>query len=529
MKHRLAVLPLCIALAIALSCGDDEQGPSGPGTDPQASVLIANSGSTNSISLSWTTCGSSDFAEYRIYRSLTAGIQQNPGQATVIQVVSTVTDTTLTDAGLDWNTLYYYAIQTFDTEQLSSWSNEASATTPDSGGSGNALTCYEVQGQQPSSPYEGQTVSVTGIVTVGEGEYYGTYAAMADAGGGPWSGLILYGNDVVGISRGDSITITGPIVEYYGLTELQYPTSIVVHSTGHSLPDPEVLTTSEVYQPSTAEQWEGVLVRVNDAIVTSAPDQYGQWMVDDGSGDAMVDDLGDYSYNPVVGDTLDYIIGVLNYSYDEYKIEPRDDGDIQGGGGGGDVLTCYQVQGQQSSSPYNGQTVSVTGIVTSGAGEYSDTYAAMADQGGGPWSGLILYGNDVVGISRGDSITITGLVDEYYGLTELKFPTSIVVHSTGHPLPAAEVVTTDEVYQAATAEQWEGVLVRVEDVTVTSAPNQYGEWTVDDGSGDAVINDLGSYTYTPQVGNFLSSITGVLNYSYDEYKIEPRDDGDIVE
>jgi predicted extracellular nuclease len=290
-----------------------------------------------------------------------------------------------------------------------------------------------------------------------------------------------------------------------------------------------VLTTDEVYQPATAEQWEGVLVRVEDVTVTSAPDQYGQWKVDDGSGDAMVDDLGDYTYNPVVGDTLEYVIGVLSYSFDEYKIEPRDNDDIGGGGGGGPALTCYEVQGQQASSPYMGQTVSVTGIVTVGEGEYYGTYAAMADEGGGPWSGLILYGNDVTGIERGDSITITGQVDEYFGLTELKFPTSIVVHSSGHPLPDAEVLTTDEVYQPATAEQWEGVLVRVEDVTVTSEPNEYGEWQVDDGSGDAVVDDLGDYSYVPTLNDQLASVTGVLNYSFDEYKIEPRDDADIVE
>jgi len=327
MKNVPMAFALCLVLAMALSCGDDEQGPSGPGSGPEASTLTATSGATNAVNLSWTSCGSSDFAEYRVYRSLTAGIQSNPGAATVVQVASGVTDTTFTDSGLAWSTTYYYAVRTLDTENLFSWSNEASAATPDSG-SGGALTCYEVQGQQASSPYMGQTVSVTGIVTVGEGEYYGTYAAMADEGGGPWSGLILYGNDVTGIERGDSITITGQVDEYFGLTELKYPTSIVVHSSGHPLPDAEVLTTDEVYQPATAEQWEGVLVRVEDVTVTSEPNEYGEWQVDDGSGDAVVDDLGDYSYVPTLNDQLASVTGVLNYSFDEYKIEPRDDADI---------------------------------------------------------------------------------------------------------------------------------------------------------------------------------------------------------
>jgi hypothetical protein len=76
------------------------------------------------------------------------------------------------------------------------------------------------------------------------------------------------------------------------------------------------------------ERWEGVLVKVEDIDVTSDPDQYGQFYVNDGTGDYMVDDLGDYGYSASQGDTLQSMTGVDWYSFDEYKLQPRDDGDI---------------------------------------------------------------------------------------------------------------------------------------------------------------------------------------------------------
>jgi len=163
---------------------------------------------------------------------------------------------------------------------------------------------------------------------VAGGEWYsssGAYAVIMDADGGPWSGLTLYGSDISALARGDSVTVTGVVDEYFELTEMTYPYSeVTVESTGHALPAPEALETGDVGQ----EQWESVLVAVQNAEVTEEPDTFGEWAVDDGSGDIRVDDLGDYTYTPSLGDTLSEIIGVCWYSYSNWKIEPRDDADI---------------------------------------------------------------------------------------------------------------------------------------------------------------------------------------------------------
>ena len=330
MINSRRIIPVIILAAIitVVSCGDDET-PYGPGTYPTASILSASSGSSNSISLSWTMCPDANFYEYSLYRSLTEGISANPSD-NPIRVSTNASDTTFTDSGLEWSTNYYYAVKTRNNDNLDSWSNEVSVTTPDSsgGGGGDVYTCYEIQGQQSSSPYLGQTVGVTGIVVVAGGEYYSSsaaYAVLMDAAGDEWAGLTLFGDDIADLERGDSVTVYGLIDEYYNMTEMKYPfTSIEVHSTGHTLPSPENLNTGDVG----LEQWESVLVSVSDVTVTEDNLGYGEWAVDDGTGDIRIDDLGDYTYSPNTGDTFAEIIGVCWYSFDNFKMEPRNDDDL---------------------------------------------------------------------------------------------------------------------------------------------------------------------------------------------------------
>jgi predicted extracellular nuclease len=542
MKRTLITAGLLAAAAALMlaGCGDDES-PTSPGGNPTASTLTLNvSGLEASITASWTQNTDSDFNEYRLYRSTIAGIEDNAGDATVVATLSTAGDTTYTDAGLDWDTEYFYALKTTDTEGLEAWSNEASATTPDSSGVCDYLTCYEIQGQAASSPYEGEEVTVLGIVVVGGDEYYsssGPVAVISDPEGGPWRGLTLFGDSIASLQRGDSVLVSGEVQEWYGFTEVGYISSVEILGTGASLPDPHSISTVDISTAGDPEQYESVLLKVTDAIVTTEPDQYGVFGADDGSGECNLDDNGDYSYSPSVGDTLNYAVGVGWYAFSEWTLQPRDDSDIDvssgggggGGGGGGDTLTCYEVQGQASGSPYEGETVSVTGIVTVGGGEFyssSAAYAVIQDAGGSEWSGLVLFGNSVSGLVRGDSVTVTGEVQEYYGLTELSYIDAVEVHSQGHSIPAATQLTTGEL---AGEEKWEGVLVTVSDVTVTSDPDQYNQFYVDDGSGDYLVDDLGDYTYEATQGDNLQSITGVDWYSYDEFKLQPRDDVDIVQ
>ncbi|MCW8984526.1 MAG: lamin tail domain-containing protein, partial [Thermoanaerobaculales bacterium] len=170
-------------------------------------------------------------------------------------------------------------------------------------------------------------------------------------------------------------------------------------------------------------------------------------------------------------------------------------------------------------SPLDGSSGIITeGVVTA---RFSAGYF-IEDPAGGAWNGLYVYDANVPAL--GDRLRLTGTVDEFNNLTQLSSLTGYQVLSSGNAIPGPEVLATANVSQ----EQWEGVLVRVENVTVTNQDLGFGEWSVSDGSGDVVIDDKGSYTYVPVNGGALSAVIGPLDYTFGAFKIQPRDDSDII-
>jgi predicted extracellular nuclease len=174
------------------------------------------------------------------------------------------------------------------------------------------------------------------------------------------------------------------------------------------------------------------------------------------------------------------------------------------------------------ASPYAGQEVLVQGIVT--ANNYGGKYFISSPEGGA-WNGIYVYdtSNDP---ELGDLVSFSATVAEYYGWTELTSVNDFQIISSGNAIPAPVVITTAEL---ASMEAYEGVLATIEDLTVTETPNSNDEWYVTDGSGDAQV-DNGCFTLSPEVaiGDSFTSITGVVDYSYSNYSINPRSEADIV-
>jgi predicted extracellular nuclease len=329
-RSFLATTSVFIAVLLAVSCTDDEVNPQGSGINPTASTITLKV-SGNTVTIAWTKCPDDDFSSYVLYRAKTSGIAGNPSGAVLVTTITSQDTLKYSDGGLSWNTPYYYDLKTVDSSQLTVWSNEATITTPDSsGGGGAALSCYQIQGQADESPYKGDDVTVTGIVTVGKGEYYagsGTaqYAVIEDAAGGEWTGLILYGFDGVldNLERGDSVVVSGEVKEFNGLTEVIVD-SVDFDEAGHSIPTARQLSTSDI----DLEKWEGVFVKVSSVTVTNPDLGHGEWAINDGSGEARIDDMGIHGFSVAMGDTFSEIIGVVFYSYDNYKLEPRNEDDI---------------------------------------------------------------------------------------------------------------------------------------------------------------------------------------------------------
>ena len=182
-------------------------------------------------------------------------------------------------------------------------------------------------------------------------------------------------------------------------------------------------------------------------------------------------------------------------------------------------VTIAQIQttpdGNEGPSPLEGQTVETSGIVTA-----VNSNGFFLQDAPGEWNGIWVYSPGHTA-TVGDDVTFQALVEEFNGLTELTTLANFTVNSTGNTLPAATVVSTGDYPQ----EKYEGVLVRVENATVTDPDLGFGEFQVDDGSGPAVVDDL-FYAAAPDSGAVLN-ITGPGYYSFGAFKIEPRDSADV--
>jgi len=243
------------------------------------------------------------------------------------------------------------------------------------------------------SQLKGRPVNVRGIVTAGTSAYSTSYFFIHE-GTGPFKGVKIYAPGYAGaINEGDDVTVCGEVQEYYNETEiaLHFTDALVVHSTGNASYGYTNVTTTQVAPADTisSEKYEGQLIRMQNATVTQIPDSYGQWKVRDASAvDAMVDDVGYYDYEPILGDVMAELRGILFYNYSEYKTNPRYEADIIGPPRVADVryspipptassavtvsATCTDNVGIAAATLYYG---------TSAAGPFSS--AAMTTSGGG--------------------------------------------------------------------------------------------------------------------------------------------------
>jgi endonuclease I len=94
--------------------------------------------------------------------------------------------------------------------------------------------------------------------------------------------------------------------------------------------------------------------------------------------------------------------------------------------------------------------------------------------------------------------------------------------SSGVTLPEVVIVST----ASAASEDYEGVLIGVEGAVCTNPHAGLGEWEINDGSGTCRVGDMG-YSFTPILGSSYDVI-GPVAFTYGTFKIEPRDENDVV-
>lgn len=168
---------------------------------------------------------------------------------------------------------------------------------------------------------------------------------------------------------------------------------------------------------------------------------------------------------------------------------------------------------------YAGEVVKIRGIVTAA---FENGFFVQGD-GEAAWNGIYVYlpsGDSLPEV--GDLVVVDGLVKEYYGLTELVEATYSRA-SSKNDLPEPVILSTAEI----SSEKWEGVLAQVNDVRVVDADLGYGEWSIDDGTGSARVDDRGTYSFKPETGDTLPHVRGVVDFSHGFFKIQPRADEDL--
>ncbi|MGB1932650.1 MAG: DUF5689 domain-containing protein, partial [Flavobacteriales bacterium] len=107
---------------------------------------------------------------------------------------------------------------------------------------------------------EGATVTISGIVTNGD-ELGSPIRYIEDA----TAALAIYDPEVMGsVNRGDSITVTGVLVDYNGLLEVQPVNDLTNHGSGYSI-NPQLITPNQI-----GEGTESELVSIENVVFENA-------------------------------------------------------------------------------------------------------------------------------------------------------------------------------------------------------------------------------------------------------------------
>jgi hypothetical protein len=222
-----------------------------------------------------------------------------------------------------------------------------------------------------------------------------------------------------------------------------------------------------------------------------------------------------------------------------------------------DVQQTPYVNGR---TPYLGAVTTLSGIMTADTAHIAlspvttgSTNAWYMQSTSLPWSGIWLTTADTITqkamalLRNGDSISVTGTVQEQFDVTRLGNITAVTKISSGNAEPAAVALATGTfaVGNGTTgAEQYEGMLVKFTNVTVTDLNPTFSDDTEfnvkDAASSPVVVQWSGKYKYSNRaadstlgktilkVGTKIGSLTGIVYYSFNQYKFVPRTDADFV-
>ena len=195
---------------------------------------------------------------------------------------------------------------------------------------------------------------------------------------------------------------------------------------------------------------------------------------------------------------------------------------------GGNITSIYDVQFSDDAendypSPLDGQTVTVSGVVT--AVRYNGVNIQDSNE---LWSGIWVYdgGGALSDANIGDIVMVTGEVEEYNLLTEIILDAGEII-GAGGSVDIIEIMDLEDVHNEA----HEGMLVHVMGVCTDADVSDYGQWDISDDSGTVQIEDT-FVDYEPILGAHYEMVGVVGQSSYDAdgmYEVAPIDSMYIIE
>ncbi len=166
----------------------------------------------------------------------------------------------------------------------------------------------------------GSTVTISGIATNG-GEL-GPIRYVQDG----TAGLACYGGPITGVNEGDSVTVTGPLIEFSGLLEISIVDNVVIHNQAVVPPSPlQIPITSAV------ESLESQLVEIQNVTFVQSGSFSGNqtYQITDGTNQL---DVRVNSGTNLVGQAIPTgtvtVTGPLGQFNSNYQIVPRSTNDI---------------------------------------------------------------------------------------------------------------------------------------------------------------------------------------------------------
>jgi len=265
------------------------------------------------------------------------------------------------------------------------------------------LSIGEIQGAGHDSPFDGSSVTTSGIVTAVASNGYYLQDPVGDGDPVTSDGIFVFTSSPPGVNVGDELSVTATVDEYsaaggnLAITELTNPSSSLI-STSNPLPVPAIIGAAGSLPPTEIidddllgtfdptsdgidfyETFEGMRVRIDGALAVSSRNKFDEtYVVTDGgafatglnSRSGITISGSDFNperlqvqldagftpgFNPaiVTGDDLGNVIGVVDYAFGSYEVIATETFTVTSGGKVPETAASAGKRSKLSIASYN--------------------------------------------------------------------------------------------------------------------------------------------------------------------------------